>query len=161
MFGPFFGVVVGAIIIAVAVAVGNGAGIRIILVSALLSAIAIAGYTLASTVDLHPAAASALGALLASFIGVLFAHNLHVPSVAVTTAAIIPLVPGVAVFQGLLEIVHTGTIGGGELGAGQSLAAAAIIGIGLAAGASLGLYLGTPVRATLSGVTKARARLRR
>lgn len=161
VFGPFLGVAIGAIIIAVAVAVGNGAGLRIIVVSAMLSAIAITGYTLAVAVDLHPAAASALGALLASFVGVLFAHNLHVPSVAVTTAAIVPLVPGVAVFQGLLEIVHTGTIQGDAPGAGQSLASAAIIGIGLAAGASLGIYLGRSVRATLSGVPRVRARLRR
>jgi uncharacterized membrane protein YjjP (DUF1212 family) len=160
-FGPMLGVFAGAIIIAVAVAVFNGAGIRIILVSALLSAITIAGYTASVTLNLHPAAASAIGALLASFVGVLIAHNLHVPSVAVTTAAIVPLVPGVAVFQGLLEMVHNGGTSMGVVGAGGSLIDAAIIGIGLASGASLGLYLGTPVRATLGSVAKTRARTRR
>lgn len=160
-FGPPASVFAGAIIIAVAVAVFNGAGIRIILVSALLSALTIAGYTLATAVQLHPAAASALGALLASFVGVLIAHNLHVPSVAVTTAAIVPLVPGVAVFQGLLEMVHTGATASDIVGAGSSLVYAAVIGIGLASGASLGLYLGTPVRATLGSVAKTRARVRR
>lgn len=161
-FGPPVSVFAGAIIIAVAVAVFNGAGIRIILVSALLSAVTIAGYTLASLLQLHPAAASALGALLASFVGVLIAHNLHVPSVAVTTAAIVPLVPGVAVFQGLLEMVHTGGGSASDIvGAGGSLIYAAVIGVGLASGASLGLYLGTPVRATLGTVTRTRARVRR
>jgi uncharacterized membrane protein YjjP (DUF1212 family) len=160
-FGPLLNQFVGAIIIAVAVAVFNGAGIRIILVSALLSAITIAAYTLATALQLHPAAASAIGALLASFVGVLIAHNLHVPSVAVTTAAIVPLVPGVAVFQGLLEMVHTGGSASDVMGAGNSLIFAAVIGVGLASGASLGLYLGTPVRATLESVTKTRARTRR
>ncbi|KJQ56017.1 threonine/serine ThrE exporter family protein [Microbacterium sp. SA39] len=160
-FGPLVSVFAGAIIIAVAVAVFNGAGIRIILVSALLSALTIAGYTVATALQLHPAAASALGALLASFVGVLIAHNLHVPSVAVTTAAIVPLVPGVAVFQGLLEMVHTSATASDIVGAGSSLIYAAVIGIGLASGASLGLYLGTPVRATLGSVTKTRARVRR
>jgi len=160
-FGPLLGVFAGAIIIAVAVAVFNGAGIRIILVSALLSAITIAGYTASVALNLHPAAASAIGALLASFVGVLIAHNLHVPSVAVTTAAIVPLVPGVAVFQGLLEMVHNGGTSMGVVGASGSLIDAAVIGIGLASGASLGLYLGTPVRATLGSVTKTRARTRR
>lgn len=160
-FGPLAGVFAGAIIIAVAVAVFNGAGIRIILVSALLSAITIAGYTASVALNLHPAAASAIGALLASFVGVLIAHNLHVPSVAVTTAAIVPLVPGVAVFQGLLEMVHNGGTSMGVVGAGGSLIDAAVIGIGLASGASLGLYLGTPVRATLGSVAKTRARTRR
>lgn len=160
-FGPLVSVFAGAIIIAVAVAVFNGAGMRIILVSALLSAITIAAYTVATTLQLHPAAASALGALLASFVGVLIAHNLHVPSVAVTTAAIVPLVPGVAVFQGLLEMVHTGGSASDVVGAGSALVYAAVIGVGLASGASLGLYLGTPVRATLGSVTKTRARVRR
>ncbi|MDQ0728849.1 threonine/serine exporter ThrE family protein [Microbacterium sp. W4I20] len=160
-FGPLPGVFAGAAIIAVAVAVFNGAGSGIILVSALLSAITIGGYTLASALNLHPAAASALGALLASFIGVLIAHNLHVPSVAVTTAAIVPLVPGVAVFQGLLEMVHSGGGAADVIDAGSSLSYAAVIGVGLASGASLGLYLGTPVRATVEGVTRARSRARR
>lgn len=160
-FGPLPAVFAGAVIIAVAVAVFNGAGIRIILVSALLSAITIAGYTAGAGVGLNAAAASALGALLASFVGMLIAHNLHVPSVAVTTAAIVPLVPGVTVFQGLLEMVHSGGSTTGVVGAGGSLIDAAIIGIGLASGASLGLYLGTPVRATLEGVAKTRARVQR
>jgi uncharacterized membrane protein YjjB (DUF3815 family) len=84
-----------------------------------------------------------------------------VPSVAVTTAAIVPLVPGVAVFQGLLEMVHTDGTATAVVGAGGSLVYAAVIGVGLASGASLGLYLGTPVRATLDSVTKTRARVRR
>ena len=44
---------------------------------------------------------------------------------------------------------------------GLLLMFAAVIGVGLASGASLGLYLGTPVRATLESVTKTRARVRR
>ncbi len=42
-----------------------------------------------------------------------------------------------------------------------TLAGAATIGIALAVGASLGIYLGQPVRATLSGVVRSRARARR
>ncbi|WP_091227309.1 threonine/serine exporter ThrE family protein [Microbacterium sp. 3J1] len=160
-FGPLFGQFAGAIIIAIAVAVFNGAGLRIILVSALLSAVTLAGYSATVALHLHPAAASAIGALLASFVGMLVARNLHVPSVAVTTAAIVPLVPGVAVFQGLLEMVHAAGTSTGVLGVGGSLIDAGVIGIGLASGASLGLYLGTPVRATLSSVAKTRARVRR
>lgn len=160
-FGPLPSQFVGAVIIAVSVAVFNGAGIRIILVSALLSAVTLAGYAGGIAVLLHPAAASAIGALLASFVGMLLARRMHVPSVAVTTAAIVPLVPGVAVFQGLLEMVHASGSSTVMLGIGGSLVDASVIGIGLASGASLGLYLGTPVQATLSSVAKTRARVRR
>jgi hypothetical protein len=38
---------------------------------------------------------------------------------------------------------------------------AASVGIALAAGASLGIYLGTPLRATLAGAARSRARIRR
>ncbi|MGI5191243.1 threonine/serine ThrE exporter family protein [Promicromonospora sp. CA-289599] len=161
--GPLPDQVCGAVIIAVAVALFNGAGMRIIAVSGVLGAVAALGYAVALTAaGLHPAAASGVAALLASFVGVLIAHNLHVPSVAVTTAAIVPLVPGGAVFYGLLGMVHAEPASAltADGGAG-SLVLAASVGIGLAAGASLGIYLGTPVRATLAGVARSRARVRR
>ncbi|KDA05410.1 hypothetical protein DC31_16785 [Microbacterium sp. CH12i] len=160
-FGSLPSQIVGAVIIAVAVALFNGAGMRIIIVSALLSMIAIIGYNLAILLDIHAAGASGVGALLASFIGVLIARNQHVPSVAVTTAAIVPLVPGSAVFRGLLGIVDSDGTAEGMLASISPLVLAASIGVGLAAGASLGLYLGTPLRATLASVAKSRARVRR
>jgi len=160
-FGSFVAQVGGAIIIAVAVALFNGAGVRIILVSAVLSTLAIIAYSATITLGIQPAGASAIGALLASFIGILTARGVHVPSVAVTTAAIVPLVPGTAVFRGLLGIVDSDGTAEGMLDGIGPLVLAASIGIGLAAGASLGLYLGTPLRATLATVSKSRARLRR
>lgn len=160
-FGPVAAQIIGAAIIAVAVALFNGAGIRIILVSALLSAITIIGYNLTVLLGLHAAAASAVGALLASFVGILIARNLHVPSVAVTTAAIVPLVPGLAVFRGLLGMVDSDGSPEGMLASMAPLVLAGLIGIGLAAGASLGLYLGTPLRDTLTTVAKSRSRVRR
>jgi uncharacterized membrane protein YjjP (DUF1212 family) len=160
--GPLPNQVGGAIIIAVAVALFNGAGSRILAVSALLGAVAALGHAVGQASGLHEAAASGIAALLASFVGVLIAHNLHVPSVAVTTAAIVPLVPGGAVFYGLLGMVHADPSAPlGADGGASSLVLAASVGVGLAAGASLGIYLGTPVRATLAGVARSRARVRR
>lgn len=160
-FGPLSVQLIGAVIVAIAVALFNGAGLRIIAVSAVLSLIAIIGYNGAVMLALHEAAASAVGALCASFSGILVARRLHVPSVAVTTAAIVPLVPGLAVFRGLLALMQSdGTAEGMLVGVGP-LVLAASIGIALAAGASLGLYVGTPVRATLASVARSRARVRR
>jgi uncharacterized membrane protein YjjP (DUF1212 family) len=160
-FGSLIAQIGAAIIIAVAVALFNGAGLRIILVSAFLSTIAILAYSATLALGVQPAGASAIGALLASFIGILTARGVHVPSVAVTTAAIVPLVPGTAVFRGLLGVVDSDGTAEGMLDGVGPLVLAASIGIGLAAGASLGLYLGTPLRATLASVSKSRARLRR
>ena len=150
----------GAALIAVSVAVINGSGMRIIIVSAALSVAAWTGYLLASLIGLDTAAASGVGALAGSFIGILLAYRLHVPSVAVTAAAILPMVPGAMVFRGLLTLVQSGEDPAHMLVGFGTLVNAGVIGIALAVGASLGIYLGQPVRATLTSVMNARARFR-
>lgn len=158
--GPLTVQFVGAAVIAVAVAVYNGAGARIIVVSAALSLVAWAGYVGATSLGFEVAAASGVGAFVGSFVGIVVAYRLHVPSVAITTAAILPLVPGAAVFRGLLGVVESGDDAAVLMTGVTTLAGAATIGIALAVGASLGIYLGQPVRATLSSVTRVRARAR-
>ncbi|SJM71204.1 threonine/serine exporter ThrE family protein [Gulosibacter sp. 10] len=155
-FGPLPEQLIGAMIVAVAVAVTNGAGARVIIVSGLLSSVSMLGYNAIRLFDLHVAVAAGVAALGASFIGTLIAHRFHVPSMAVTTAAILPLVPGMAVFRGLLGLVQFDEGGALLTGAG-ALASAAVTGIALASGASLGLSLATPLRATLGSVRRSRA----
>ncbi len=149
----------GAIIIAIAMALQFGSGLRTIVLSGGLGALAWSGWFVGSTLGLGSPVASALGALVTSFVGILVAHRLHVPSIAVTTAAIVPLVPGYAVFSGLISLVDTDGSGDLVQGAAQ-LAGAAAVGLALAAGASLGLLLGAPVRDTLGSVVRGRARPR-
>jgi uncharacterized membrane protein YjjP (DUF1212 family) len=159
--GPVGVQFIGAAVIAIAVAVINGAGARIIVVSAALSLVAWAGYVGASSLGFEVAAASGVGAFIGSFAGIVVAYRLHVPSVAITTAAILPMVPGAAVFRGLLGIVESGDDPAVLMTGVTTLTGAATIGIALAVGASLGIYLGQPVRATLSSVVRTRARTRR
>lgn len=161
-FGPLPNQLGGAVIVAIAVALFNGAGARIIAVSAALGAVAMLGHAFTVRLDLHEAAASGVAALVASFAGILVAHRFHVPSVAVTTAAIVPLVPGGAVFYGLLGMVHAdpASAAAAPTGGTGSLVLAFSVAVGLAAGASLGIYLGTPVRATVESVTRSRSRVR-
>ncbi|MER7797128.1 threonine/serine exporter family protein [Microbacterium sp. NPDC096154] len=151
--GGLAGQFAGAVVVAVAVAVFNGAGMRIIVVSAVLGIIAWAGFAGASATGLEQAPASFVGALVASVIGALFAARLHVPSVAVTTAAILPLVPGAAVFRGLLGLVESGGETEHILFATSSLITAGMVGIALAAGATLGLFIGSPLGRTLGGLS--------
>ncbi|MFS0866700.1 threonine/serine exporter ThrE family protein [Microbacterium sp. 179-B 1A2 NHS] len=158
--GPLPAQFLGAALIAVAVTVFNGAGMRIIVVSVLLSVVAWLGYTATTAVGFDAAAASGAGAFAGSFVGIVAAYRLHVPSVAITTAAILPLVPGAAVFRGLLGIVESGDSPATLLTGFSTLAGAGTVGIALAVGASLGIYLGQPVRASLSSVTRSRARVR-
>lgn len=151
---------IGAALIAVAVAVFNGAGLRIVAVSIVLSVVAWAVYVATSAAGLEVAAASGAGAFAGSLVGIIAAYRLHVPSVAITTAAILPMVPGAAVFRGLLGVVESGDGTAVMLAGFATLAGAATIGISLAVGASLGIYVGQPLRATLGSIDRSRARVR-
>lgn len=158
--GPVVMQVLGVIVIAVTVAVWNGATARTILVSALLGGIAWGGFSAAVLGDIGVPLASGFGALLASFIGTLVAHRLHVPSIAVTTAAIVPMVPGSVVYRGLLGIVEAEDDAIGLMFGFSDLLQAGAIGLALASGASLGFFLGAPVRDTLQSVVRRRGRIR-
>lgn len=63
-------------------------------------------------------------------------------------------------FRGLLGVVESGYSTVTLLIGFTTLASAATIGIALAVGASLGIYVGQPLRASLGSVIKARARVR-
>lgn len=158
--GPLPVQFIGAALIALAVTIFNGAGLRIVTVSVALSVVAWAGYVAASALGFDTAAASGAGAFVGSLVGIVAAYRLHVPSVAITTAAILPMVPGAAVFRGLLGIVESGDSATTLLEGFSTLASAATIGIALAVGASLGIYLGQPLRASLGSVIRTRARVR-
>lgn len=158
--GPAWMQVVGAILIAVTVAIWNGAGMRTIAVSAVLGTIAWVTYSAVALAGVGFAAASFFGALLASFVGTLIAHRLHVPSIAVTTAAIVPMVPGSMVFRGILAVVEAESDPQALMAGLAELVGASAIGIALASGASLGLFLGAPLRDTLQSVVRRRGRIR-
>lgn len=158
--GPVVMQVTGVVLIAVTVAVWNGASGRTIVVSALLGGIAWGGFSAAVAGGIGTPLASAFGALLASFLGTLVAHRLHVPSIAVTTAAIVPMVPGSVVYRGLLGIVESENDAIGLMLGFSDLLQAGAIGLALASGASLGLFLGAPVRDTLQSVVRRRGRIR-
>ncbi|MGF2950533.1 threonine/serine exporter family protein [Microbacterium alcoholitolerans] len=158
--GPVAMQIAGVVLIAVTVAVWNGAAGRTILVSALLGSIAWGGFSAAVAGGIGVPLASAVGALIASFIGTLVAHRLHVPSIAVTTAAIVPMVPGSVVYRGLLGIVEAEDDATGLILGFADLFQAGAIGLALASGASLGLFLGAPVRDTLQSVVRRRGRIR-
>jgi uncharacterized membrane protein YjjP (DUF1212 family) len=97
----------------------------------------------AGAVGAGPAVASGVAAVVLGFCGELVTDRLRIPPVLVAVCGIVPLLPGLAIYQGLFAIVVEGDIPGG-LGA---LVGAAAIGLALAAGVTLGEYLGRPVGA--------------
>ena len=152
---------VGAAVVSSAAALTNGGRLKTILVSGILGAVTMVGFAVATAFGLDMATASGVGALTSSFFGGVAAQRLRIPAIAVTTAAIIPLVPGVAIFRGLLGIVQAEGAFDGLVIGGNALVIAAITAVALAAGVSFGLYMATPVRSTLRRVSRARVGLHR
>jgi uncharacterized membrane protein YjjB (DUF3815 family) len=83
-----------------------------------------------------PGATTAAAAITIGFASRLFGARLHVPPVLLTAAGIIPLLPGLAVYSGLLALSRNDP---GDLDQGiASLVEAVTIAIALAAGVLLG-----------------------
>ncbi len=76
-------------------------------------------------------------ALLAGALGFAAHHRLQVPEQVVTSAAIIMLLPGLAVYRGLDQLISAGNANAGL----EQLLNAVGTGLGLAAGVSVGGFL--------------------
>jgi uncharacterized membrane protein YjjP (DUF1212 family) len=137
--------VLAAMVVSGAFAVSAYAAPRAGFYSTLTGGLGWLAYLGAISIGLGPAAASSFAALIAGFISQLVASRLQVPSLALTMAGIVPLLPGLAVYQGLFEMVRS-TPGVGVSHGLTTLLGAAGIGMGLAAGVSMGTFLARPVR---------------
>jgi uncharacterized membrane protein YjjP (DUF1212 family) len=83
-----------------------------------------------------PAVATAAAAILIGFLSAVLASRQKVPPVLLTAAGIIPLLPGLAVYQGLLALSRDDVVEGMRF-----LIQAATVAIALAAGVLLGMLL--------------------
>ncbi len=97
-------------------------------------------YLDATVVAIGPVAASSLAALAAGLLSQVVSSRLRVPALALSMAAIVPLMPGLMVYRGVFEIVQRAPGEGLSTGL-TTLLAASGIGMGLAAGVSMGRFL--------------------
>lgn len=95
-------------------------------------------------VGVGPAVASAAAALVIGFLSESLAHRWDVPPLVTSVCGIVPLLPGLAIYRALFQLVSEPEAG---LGAGAAgLLGAAMVGLGLAAGVTLGEFLAAPLR---------------
>lgn len=137
--------VLAAMVVSGAFAVAAYAGPRAVFYSTLTGGLAWLAYLLGIWVGLGPAVASSLAALTSGFVSQVVGGRLRVPALALTMAGIVPLLPGLAVYRGLFEIVRSAP-GSGLANGLTTLLGAAGVGMGLAAGVSVGTYLARPLR---------------
>ncbi|GAB3706169.1 threonine/serine exporter family protein [Mariniluteicoccus flavus] len=135
---------VGAVIIAASFAIGSQAGPRTVVLCALMGLIGWIVYLTASRLTLGPAGSSAAGAFVAAVLATLLAPRLKIPTLALITAAIVPLMPGSAVYRGVLLMTEAKASSDAVMG-GMMLIGAAGVGLGLAAGTSLGNFIARPI----------------
>ena len=140
--------VLAAMVVSGMFAVSAYAGARAVVYSTVTGGLGWLVYLAATGVALGPVAASSLAALGAGLLSEVVARRLRVPALALSMAAIVPLMPGLMVYRGLFEIVQRAP--GEGLGTGlTTLLGAAGVGMGLAAGVSMGTFLARPLRAEL------------
>ena len=139
--------VLAAMVVSGAFAVSAYAGPRAVAYSTVTGGLGWLAYLGGSGVGMGTAPASSLAALTAGFLSQLVASRLRVPALALSMAAIVPLLPGLAVYRGLFEIVQSTPAAGPTTGL-TTLLGAAGVGMGLAAGVSMGTFLARPLRVT-------------
>lgn len=139
-----------AALIAAAFAISAYARGRAVAMSAVLGVL---GWVVATTLETNFGFGTAVSATLAAgvvgFLARAGSRRLGASALAVTTSAIVPLLPGRAVYQGISEMIGAGTEG--PLLGLTTLAGAGITGLGLAAGVSLGTYAAGVVSAWRHG----------
>lgn len=129
-----------AALVSAAFAVLTYSGPRTVLVSMGTGVIGWTAYLVASVADLGMTPASALGAFAVGAVAPALGRMSSVPALAITTSGIVSMLPGGMVYRGLYGYM------GGSSGEGlATLTSAATIGLALAAGVSLGTYVGRPM----------------
>jgi uncharacterized membrane protein YjjP (DUF1212 family) len=111
---------------------------RAVGLAATAGALAWTTFWAASGLGSGPAVASAVAAVVIGLCGELVTERLRIPPLLVAVCGIVPLLPGLAVYEGLFAIVVGADIQGGS----QALVGALAIGLALAAGVALGEHLG-------------------
>jgi uncharacterized membrane protein YjjP (DUF1212 family) len=116
---------------------------RAVGLAAVAGALAWTVFWAAGELGAGPTLASGIAAVVLGFCGEVLTGRLRVPSQLVAVCGIVPLLPGLAIYHGLFAIVVDADVEGGL----AALVGAAAIGLALAAGVTLGEYVGRPVSA--------------
>lgn len=144
----------GAILIAAGYALSIQSRLKGIVIAGAMGALS--WYLFAElTGDISGVAASGIAAAVSGAIATLMSRWLQIPSVTLITAGIIPLVPGLSLFNGLMQIVQDSSVGASLDQGILMLLNALLIALAVAAGATFGNLVARPLRQTLVRVRNA------
>jgi uncharacterized membrane protein YjjP (DUF1212 family) len=117
---------------------------RAVLVAAAAGGLAWVVLVVAGRLGLGVAVASALAAAVVGMLAQSTAERLRVPALAVSVSGIVPLLPGLMLYRAMFELVEPSV--SDPVTGFTTLLDAAGIGLGLAAGVSLGTFAARPLR---------------
>lgn len=137
---------IGALVIAAAFAARNHANIFGILVSGGVGMLGWWVSRLLGAVDFDVVIASGAAALGIGLMATFVSRLWKIPSMAIIGAGIVPLVPGLSLYNGLMGVVQHPPGDAEFMIALATLMRAVAIGVAVAAGASLGNMIGRPLR---------------
>jgi uncharacterized membrane protein YjjB (DUF3815 family) len=159
---PVLLALVGASIVGVAGAISLRSGRRLVVPAGVLCAVSVGVSLAVARVDrLGPLAAAGCAAIVLGFAGRLVALRLGAPAMVLVVPASYGLLPGLAIFRGLYEMVNGSSKAAGSLslqGGITTLLGAMAVLLAIAAGSVLGEFLAAPFDRGI--VQKRRARRR-
>ncbi|EYR62925.1 amino acid export carrier protein [Actinotalea ferrariae CF5-4] len=153
---PLLVQVAAAAVVALAWAVASYARPRAVVVAAAVGGISWAVLSAMTTLGVGPAVASAVAAAVVGFLSEWASPRLRVPSIVTSVCGIVPLLPGLAIYRGLFDLVSS-TTEIGILPGVAGLFGALMIGLGIAGGVTLGEFLGAPLRLGTRGGGRSRS----
>lgn len=159
--GPIGYTVAGAALIAAFFALWAYADAITIVLAAVMALLGWLTYTTMRELNAGDILANATGALVAALVTTLLVRRTSVPGFGLISAALLPLVPGLALYNGLLQLVGPSPDTADAAAGGSTLLLAFGVALGIGAGASLGTYLGRPIAEQLRRIPFPRRRGRR
>lgn len=145
-----------AMVSAVAFGVSNYSGLRTVAVAGLAGGVGWLVYEGVRHLGAGRPSSSAVAAFVVGATAQLAARRLRIAALAVTTSSIVALLPGRTLYQGIFQVVSD-SAGPGFYQGLSTLFEAAGVGIGLAAGVSLGTYVARLVQDSRKGRRRRRA----
>lgn len=140
---------IGAAVIAASFALSNHARFTGIVLAGATGMLGYYSSLLALELGLGIIPAYGFAAAIIGYVSTLISRAWRVPSIATISAGIIPLVPGLSLYNGLMETVQN-VPGSADFNDGTAmLLRALLIAVAIAAGASFGNIAGRPVRRKL------------
>ena len=140
----------GAILIAAGYALSQQSRLASVLLSGAIGALTWWTYTASiSAMNIDSVVASGIAAMVIGFTGTIVARFWRTPSSALVMAGVVPLVPGLTLFNGLMQVIEEASSRTQFLDGMMTLFTALLIALAIASGASFGTFIARPLRRTV------------